>query len=78
VDGTSLTWVVVNVESAEVETVFRLAPPVLTLEGQHLHVERHGGAVSEIDGRFAFVIARNDDGAFVVHRYPLPPLHCAG
>ena len=77
VDGTSLTWVAVNVESAEVEAVFRLAPPVLTLKGRHLRVERRGGAVSEIDGRFAFVIARNDDGAFVVQRYPLPLLRCA-
>lgn len=75
-DGTALTWVVINVRRGSLEAVVRLSPPEFFLEGSRLEAERHGAAVRAFDSRFAFTISRDDDGAFLVQRYPLPRLTC--
>jgi len=79
-DGTSLTWLVIDVLEAEVISTIRLRPPphgTLPPERDFLPFSQHGAAVRDIDGSFAFTTLRMPDGAPAVERYPLS-LPCKG
>lgn len=71
-DATALTWIALNVEKGTVQSVFRLSPP----EDLTLELERRGGAVRDFDRRFAYTYHRDEDGVFLVQRYPLPDMDC--
>jgi len=70
-DGTSLTWVAVNVERASLEAVIRIPPPRDTLV-----LGRRGAAVRAFDERFVYSSHRNGDGVFIIQRYRLPTIDC--
>lgn len=71
-DGTALTWVAVNVVRGTLEGVLRLEPPAESA----LQLGRRGAAVRDFDGRWAYVLFRDDYGFTYVQRYRLPEVAC--
>jgi hypothetical protein len=72
VDGTALTWAVLNVEKGSLEAVIRVPPP----QGKPLELNRRGAVVREFDSQFVYTVFRDSDGVFLVGRYRLPRMDC--
>lgn len=61
-DGTSLTWVVIDLEKKEADRVVR--------------IPRRGSRVRHVDQTVIFASYRDDDGVHFLERYPVPGLEC--
>jgi hypothetical protein len=71
-DGTSLTWVVLNVRERVVAGTIRLRPPLDGSFPEFPAYSRNGAAVRDFDRHFAFTFRRMADGAAAVERFRLP------
>lgn len=71
-DGTSLTWVVINVADGELSRVVRLIAPPDAISSEYRAERQHGLGVLAFDTGHAYGMHRNVDGVFLVARYPLP------
>lgn len=76
-DGTSLTWVVIDVADGAFTHVIRLVPPEDAVSSEFEATAERGIAVRSFDTRHAFGSYRNSDGLSLVVRYPLP-VDCSG
>lgn len=73
-DGTSLTWVVIDVEEGRVLSTLRLRPPEegsLPRDRMFAKYVEQGAAVRDFDGEFAFTFRRMSDDVPAVERFPL-------
>lgn len=75
-DGTSLTWLALDLRDGRIAGAFRLSPTPLTLRGSRLELRRQSAAVRDFDPGFAFTTSRGRDGTTVVERFRLPELGC--
>jgi hypothetical protein len=73
VDGTSSTWIVINVDKKTIEGVIRIPES----DSAGLKFDRHGVLVRDFDDRFVFTVARDRDGVFLLRRYRLPGIDCS-
>jgi hypothetical protein len=71
-DGTSLTWVVIDVRAPALLRVIRLRPPPEGSLPDFPEFSQFGAAVRDFDRGFAFTFRRMADGAAAVERFPLP------
>lgn len=71
-DGTSLSWVVIDVRSPALMGTIRLRPPQEGTLPEFPEYSQHGAAVRDFDGRFALTFRRMADGVGAAERFPLP------
>jgi hypothetical protein len=71
-DGTSLTWVVINVADRELSRVIRFIPPPDAISSEYRVVRQHGMGVLAFATGHAYGMYRNVDGVFLVVRFRLP------
>ena len=71
-DGTSLTWVVIDVEEAVVLGTVRLRPPPDGSLPEFPEFSQFGAAARDFDEEYAFTFRRMADGAAAVERFRLP------
>ncbi len=73
-DGTSLTWVVIDVRTGRVLRTIRLREPIeASLPSDRFFSKylQHGAVVRDFDGEFSFTFRRMADDAPVIERFPL-------
>lgn len=71
-DGTSLTWVIINIAESELSHLIRLVAPPDARSSGHREIRQDGMGVLAFDTSHAYAFYRNIDGVHLVARFPLP------